>query len=214
MPYLSSIHLHSLLSILLLLSPLSLPLTSYQVLPVVHPPAPRTLSPRQNKAVAQAMGGKFGSGATIHLLSVIWPQSHGEVSPAPPPLLSVSNPLSKKGRMGIGEGGQRREQCDGCLKGLQINKRSCNRLRRGRTGQMWGKGYFLSAVISGILKGELWIGDGQESVCQSHRGRDKDTEWAHVWGNCAHLHMHVSLEVWNEPVWFVCGCACWSAAKA
>lgn len=99
MASLSSIHLHSPLSILLLPTPLPPPLTSYldRVLSAALPPAPRTLSQRQNKAATQTMGGKFVSGGTIHLLSVIWPQSRGEVGAAPPPLLSVSNPFSKVG---------------------------------------------------------------------------------------------------------------------
>ncbi len=41
-------------------------------------------------------------------------------------------------------------------------------MRGRRTGQMWGKGYFLKAVINRILKWNLWIGDRWESVCQSH----------------------------------------------
>lgn len=70
------------------------------------------MSPRQNKAVTQAKGGKFGGGATIHLLSVIWPQSRGEAGAAPPPLLSVSNPLSKGGEWVSGEEGEGATEID------------------------------------------------------------------------------------------------------
>lgn len=48
--------------------------------------------------------------------------------------------------------------------------------RGGWKGQTQGKGYFLKAVINGILKQELWIDDRHEGLRQSHLGRHKDTK--------------------------------------
>lgn len=60
---------------------------------------------------------------------------------------------------------------------LSTNKQEeLQSMRWGRKGQTCGKGFFLKAVINGILKQELWIGDRQEGVCQSHGGQDKDTK--------------------------------------
>lgn len=84
---------------------------------------------------------------------------------------------------------------------LSTNKQEeLQSMRRGRKGQTCGKGLFLKAVINGIVKQELWIGDRQEGVCQSNRGQDKDTKRARVRGNRTHLHTHVSLRVRSELV--------------
>lgn len=74
--------------------------------------------------------------------------------------------------MGLGGGGGR-EQWKEMLKrrlrrSLSTNKQEeLQSMRKGRKGQAWSKGFFLKAVINGILKLEVWIGDRQEGVCRS-----------------------------------------------